>query len=358
MPVRRPFGGVRAVLLALVVIADGCGSGNHPVAAPLFDSTVCDLGPVRADADYVATYRLANRSGRPLHIQAIRPSCGCLVAGHDDAAIPPGGTRELTLNFSTRGLTTPGPLQKFATVQFDSGEKIDLQLKATLTSEFDVIPRRLVFSSAEPVQRVQVIRRLMDENDFRAVKFVATSERYDLQELITDDPGRERHFEVVLKASTAGASLPDLYLSREHNGKPLPFSQVKCSRLGPTLRPSAFVTVLNPSLQAPPPQTFQLFGDPGESLEIVEVKPVGEKAAALFRIGLNKAVEPKSFTVSLTQMPDQAIESFVIAVRYRSKDGSSGGRLELPCNVVRPFPSPAPGNQASVGQSASADVTP
>jgi hypothetical protein len=73
-----------AVPFALAIFAHIAGSSATPVALPpvrgalVFDQYLVDLGHVPATQDVIAYFDFTNRSSRPVEIQSLEPSCGCL----------------------------------------------------------------------------------------------------------------------------------------------------------------------------------------------------------------------------------------------------------------------------------------
>lgn len=327
----------RRAALALWVCAElvgGCAKSPLPSAArQLFDETRHDLGAIRTESDYSATYRITNSTARPVVVSEINTSCGCMAADYDPSSIPVGGHRDITLNLSTKGQTLLGPLVKHAWVRFDSGERVELELLARLEPEFELEPRTLTFSAEQPEQRLSLVRKQLDPRTFARLALVAAADRYAVRENTSTSTVDRRDFRIRLKDALAGATLPEISVADARDGKPRPFSTVHCFRSGPTLRPSAFVLVVTGTDAQPPAQRFTLINASSQELRILGASCEGEECEQLLKVAFDPDVDATSFEVSLDHVPKEPPGNLLIAVRYQS-EGSPEGRLTLPCHIV------------------------
>ncbi len=331
-PGRRP----QDVLLACALLLGGCNRTPAPGGAErLFDATRRDLGGIRVEADYSATYRITNSTSSPVSVIGVSTSCGCVVPDFDRSAIPPGGRRDIVLELSTHGQTVLGPLVKHAAVEFASGEKVNLTLEARLGSDFEVEPRRLEFSADRRTQKLSLTRRHLDAPAFSRLVLVAPSDRYRVVEnaSVTADC---RNFEITMQEGSPGASLPEIYVADAPGGTPLPFSTVSCSRTGPTLRPSAFVVVLGDNASKPPAQRFDLIDFQSQPMKLTAVEGIDERSRRALSVSFDPSKDSKSFAVALTDSPSSAMTSLFIAATFEAVEGGVAGRLLLPCHVLTP----------------------
>jgi hypothetical protein len=334
---------LRALLLFGLLLSS-CPQGRSPAPAErLFDAIRRDLGGIRAESDYKATYRITNTTSHPVSVTGIKTSCGCVVANHDPSEIAPGGYRDIVLNLSTHGQTVLGPLVKHAVVEFGSGEKVDLTLAARLESDFELEPRRLEFSADQKTHKLSVIRRLLDAKTFTRLVLVAQSERYDVIEDASSATDR-RDFRITLKEASAGMSLPEIYFAAEPGGKPLPFSTVVCTRTGPTLRPSAFVVVVGETASMPPAQRFELIDFQSQPMQLTTVEAFDEQSRRVLNVSFEPAQDKKSFSIALAQAPSTSMTNLFVSVHFEAVDGSVAGRLLLPCHIVTTPAAKAPAN--------------
>ncbi|QDT56960.1 hypothetical protein Pan44_50230 [Caulifigura coniformis] len=324
--------------LSLCAILIGCkrgGSSQEP--APLLDTTSRDLGAIRLDADYESTFRISNTTDAPITITRIRSSCGCVAAGFDPAPIPPGQQREITLKLNTHGQTVLGPIVKHATIEFESGPPVQLELRARLDSDFEIEPRRVEFSADERSHEIRLTRRQLDSTSFAKLVLVGNADCYD----VAEDSGKQtadlRVFRVTMKEASAGATLPELYFSDSASGRPLPFATVTCSRKGPTLRPSSFT--VNARAGAPPKAAvrFRFVDFQSQPMRMVSVQPFDELSKRLLVIGFDPERDAKSFTLALAEnsdLPDETLTRLMVSVDFTSLDQRTSGRLLLPCFLL------------------------
>ncbi len=321
-----------ALLLAACLLA-GCGSRSPGLSATsdarrLFDHVEQDLGALRLNSAYTASYRLVNSTDQPIVIQNISTSCGCLVAERGPFTVAPGAERVIPLELSTRDATVLGPLVKHAQVTFDSGERVELTLLASLEPDFEISPRMLTLAAGAP-QRLHLDRKQMDLPSFDRLGLASAEDFYDLEEVPHARREGHREFEVTLKETPAASTLPTIEVMDSSTGRTLPFSTVRCTRLGPTLRPSACVFAV--SGQKPPvPQKFTLIS-PSPGTQIREVEGAGTEEFLGIQFDLDQ--DATSFTVDLKSAPQDSFTRLEIFVFYESDSGESG-KLVLPCHIL------------------------
>jgi hypothetical protein len=327
--------GYLLLLPLTTLILSGCSKKPTSFnAESLFDATRRDLGGIRVNADYSVSFRITNTTDNPVLVSAIKTTCGCVVAEFDHSEIAPGDHRDVTLNLNTDGQTTLGPFVKNATVEFGSGEKVQLQLAARLESDFDVEPRRLQFSADGRTQTMTLTRRQLGTDEFSQMVLVADPERFEAVENQTARTADRREFRVTMKEAPASSALPEIYFAATPGGKPYPFSTVNCHRTGPTLRPSAFVVVLSGNDPKPAPQRFELVSFESQRLKLTAVDGFDEQSRRLLNISFDPVVDEEAFSVSLAESPAAPVTNLFVSVDFKSVDGSATGRLLLPCHIV------------------------
>ncbi|HVJ86037.1 MAG TPA: DUF1573 domain-containing protein [Caulifigura sp.] len=323
-----------ALLLAACLLA-GCGSKSPGLSAPsaarrLFDRTEQDLGALRLNSAYTANYRLVNSTDQPIVIRNISTSCGCLVAERGPFTVAPGAERVIPLELSTKDATVLGPLVKHASVTLDAGERVELTLLASLEPDFEISPRSLTLTAGEP-QRLHLDRKQMDLPTFDRLSLVSAEDFYDLKEIPEGRREGHREFEVTLKDTPAGSTLPTIEVADSSTGKTLPFSTVRCTRHGPTLRPSACVFAV--SGQKPlVPQKFELQA-PSPGAQILSVETAGDGIEQYLGIQFDRNQDAKSFMVEMKSTPEATFTRLEIEVFYES-DGGESGKLVLPCHIL------------------------
>ncbi len=116
------------------------------LAEPLvFTEKIHDFGSVKEDGGNVATeFTFFNKSGRPIKILTVQPSCGCTTPDWTRDPIPDGQNGTIKASFDPHG--KEGYFDKSITVVTDyDGKSIILQIKGNVTTgktdvnDFDVV---------------------------------------------------------------------------------------------------------------------------------------------------------------------------------------------------------------------------
>ena len=84
---------------------------SHDMMPPILDSITAisfersshDFGRVESGPKYSTTFKFTNTGKKPLIISAAEGSCGCTVPTWPKAAIEPGGTGEINVEFDSKG---------------------------------------------------------------------------------------------------------------------------------------------------------------------------------------------------------------------------------------------------------------
>src|SRR5690606_1757080 len=102
----------------MAVVDSVCGTEPAPrlAAAPrpalAFDQYLVNLGAVPPMDEVYARFRYVNQGERPVEIQGLEPSCGCMTPTLDKKVLQPGEAGEFRLRVSTAN-QAPGP-QEFS----------------------------------------------------------------------------------------------------------------------------------------------------------------------------------------------------------------------------------------------------
>lgn len=99
---------------------------SDPTVVWLTDTTH-DLGDLKVKETYYHEFKFANVSGAPIHIDNIRPSCGCTLPNWSRDWIQPDSTATIKVEFRPNN---PGYVRKQIKVYFNSqrqAEKLYLE---------------------------------------------------------------------------------------------------------------------------------------------------------------------------------------------------------------------------------------
>lgn len=222
----------RRALLALALVPFGSavaarltGSTPQPAvakAAPapvVFAQYLVDLGEVKDSPIVYGWFRFRNTSDSPIHVRALKPSCGCLnpqLAKHD---YEPGESGEFYLRVRTEN-ETPGPHEYTVGFEYEtlddaipSGAK-DIRLetltfKVTLPQrKVTVEPRGLAFYQLDgnPTTREIVVRDFRPGRRLRIQKATCASDLVSVALGPSTDEAGHRRFQIeVTVAGTVPA---------------------------------------------------------------------------------------------------------------------------------------------------------
>jgi hypothetical protein len=131
-------------ILLLLAINVATAQTNPPANADTakieFESTVYDFGKIEEGSPGKAVFIFKNTGTKPLVINWVKSSCGCLVPSYDREPVMPGKTGKITGHYDTKRI---GPFTKALTVSTNSDtEIITLIIKGeVLKKEEDATPK-------------------------------------------------------------------------------------------------------------------------------------------------------------------------------------------------------------------------
>lgn len=106
----------------------------RPWTTPVADSAMCyrfnrtyiNSGTIKEGSVYEFKFLLFNCSTKPLIIQSVQSSCGCLAPYYPSTPVGPGKTVEIIGKYYTIG--RPGIFQKTMTVHLQNGDSVSLMV--------------------------------------------------------------------------------------------------------------------------------------------------------------------------------------------------------------------------------------
>ena len=128
-------------------------------AALVFEKTEIDLRPELGAANAVAVFKYENKGDAPVHIKAVRPSCGCTTAALAKNDVAPGEKGEITATFNIGDRT--GTQTKSITVETDEPEKPQtvLTLKATIAQYLELQPSFVFWQAGEDAKPKTILAK-------------------------------------------------------------------------------------------------------------------------------------------------------------------------------------------------------
>ena len=124
-----------------------------------WDKTELDLKPAVGAATAVGVFKYENKGDKPIHFNAVRPSCGCTTAALAKNDVAPGEKGEITatLNIGDRtGLQT-----KTITVETDDPKAPStvLTLKAMIAQVLELDPPFVVWETGETAKPKTILAK-------------------------------------------------------------------------------------------------------------------------------------------------------------------------------------------------------
>lgn len=128
-------------------------------AALVFEKTELDLHPDLGASKVDAVFKYENKGDTPVHIKAVRPSCGCTTAALAKNDVAPGEKGEITATFNIGDRT--GVQQKTITVETDDPKtpQTILTFKATIAQLLELQPTFVYWEANEPAKPKTIIAK-------------------------------------------------------------------------------------------------------------------------------------------------------------------------------------------------------
>ncbi|MFQ5590854.1 MAG: redoxin family protein, partial [Phycisphaerae bacterium] len=127
---------------------------------------VHDFGETWMGPKLTHTFVIKNEGDAPLHIERVKPACGCTLAGAHPKVIQPGGSGEFPFSINSKKLR--GKYEKSISVQTDDPitPTVRLKLRGVCNRYVDVVPTNANFGKVafdEPHKRVLKITNNTDK---------------------------------------------------------------------------------------------------------------------------------------------------------------------------------------------------
>src|SRR5437763_1133273 len=121
-------------------------------AALVFEKTEVDLKPDLGATNAVAVFKYENKGDAPIHIKAVKPSCGCTTAALAKNDVAPGEKGEISATFNIGDRT--GVQTKTITVETDDAQQPQtvLTFKANIAQALELQPTFVYWQASEAAQ--------------------------------------------------------------------------------------------------------------------------------------------------------------------------------------------------------------
>lgn len=163
--------GKRFLFLGLVSLALAATTQ----AALVFEKTTIDLSPELGATSAVGVFKYENKGDTPVHIKAVRPSCGCTTAALAKNDVAPGEKGEIKATFNVGTMT--GIQTKTITVETDDPKtpQTVLTFKATIAQVLEVQPTFVFWQANEPAQPKTIIAKAAKSVTVKNIDVVSSS---------------------------------------------------------------------------------------------------------------------------------------------------------------------------------------
>jgi hypothetical protein len=144
-------------------------------AALVFEKTELDLKPDLGAPNAVAVFKYENRGDVPVHIKAVKPSCGCTTAALAKNDVAPGEKGEIRATFNIGDRT--GLQVKTITVETDDPKapQTVLTFRATIAQMLDLQPTFVFWQANEPAQPKTIVAKAAKGVTVKKVDVVSSS---------------------------------------------------------------------------------------------------------------------------------------------------------------------------------------
>jgi len=144
-------------------------------AALVFEKTELDLHPELGASKVDAVFKYENKGDAPVHIKAVRPSCGCTTAALAKNDVAPGEKGEITATFNIGDRT--GTQVKTVTVDTDDpkAQQTVLTFKATIAQLLELQPTFVFWQASEAAQPKTIIAKAAKGVTVKKVDVVSSS---------------------------------------------------------------------------------------------------------------------------------------------------------------------------------------
>jgi hypothetical protein len=144
-------------------------------ATLVFEKTELDLKPEMGAQTAVAVFKYENKGDAPVHIKAVKPSCGCTTAALAKNDVAPGEKGEISATFNIGDRT--GLQVKTVTVETDDPKapQTVLTFRATISQILEFQPNFVFWQSGEPAQPKTIVAKAAKGTTINKVDVISSS---------------------------------------------------------------------------------------------------------------------------------------------------------------------------------------
>ena len=164
-------------------------------AALVFEKTELDLNPELGASKVDAVFKYENKGDTPVHIKAVKPSCGCTTAALAKNDVAPGEKGQITATFNIGDRS--GIQVKTVTVETDDPKapQTVLTFKANIAQFLDLQPSFVFWEANEPAQPKTIIAKAAKGTTIKKVDVTASSADFTAKVV----PGSNGEFKIEVQ---------------------------------------------------------------------------------------------------------------------------------------------------------------
>jgi Protein of unknown function (DUF1573) len=164
-------------------------------AALVFEKTELDLNPELGASKVDAVFKYENKGDTPVHIKAVKPSCGCTTAALAKNDVAPGEKGEITATFNIGDRS--GVQVKTVTVETDDPKapQTVLTFKANIAQLLDLQPTFVFWQANEPAQPKTIIAKAAKGATIKKVDVNSSSGDFTAKV----EPGSNGEFKIAVQ---------------------------------------------------------------------------------------------------------------------------------------------------------------
>lgn len=309
-----------------------------------FAMTEYDFGKIPSGRAFTYEFPFRNRSGKPVTIERVHSSCGCIADDSAHQPIPDDGTGSVRVILTTHGIRPPRTLAKRLLVVFEPPEvkPVVLILRANVRPEVRCEPDTVLLKESSPGKEVSadliVHREMLPPDEFASVLVEAPLSYYRLKDL--DRTRDEYRVQVELMSERAPRTPSPLKVRYRKKGKqthvvvPVVFQRQQHVELVPP----AYVKVVSgsssPTEFAETTKAKFVVTSPGRrQLRVLDIVPERPEDGRFLRWRIHPGIP--SFEIWLSQCPPGRDSVYSTGLFVVLGDlGGSRERLRLDVRIV------------------------
>jgi hypothetical protein len=164
-------------------------------ASLVFEKTELDLNPEMGASKVDAVFKYENKGDTPVHIKAVRPSCGCTTAALAKNDVAPGEKGQITATFNIGDRV--GVQVKTVTVDTDDPKapQTVLTFKANIAQLLELQPPAVSWQANEPAQPKTILAKAAKSATIKKLDVTASSADFTAKV----EPGANGEFKIQVQ---------------------------------------------------------------------------------------------------------------------------------------------------------------